>query len=95
LMLASTRSEKKRKRSALPMLQGHAVQRGDHRVAPGPLDLIRPRDAYEEMRKKIAIKCDLCVGYNDQACVESCPTGAALRVQPTTFFGTTEEILQR
>jgi NADPH-dependent 2,4-dienoyl-CoA reductase/sulfur reductase-like enzyme/Fe-S-cluster-containing hydrogenase component 2/CRP-like cAMP-binding protein len=95
LMLASARSEKKRKRASLPMLQGNAVQRGDHRVAPGPLDLIRPHDAYEEMRKKIAIKCDLCAGYNDQACVESCPTGAALRVQPTTFFGTTEEILQR
>jgi Fe-S-cluster-containing hydrogenase component 2/CRP-like cAMP-binding protein len=53
------------------------------------------RDATEEMRKKIAIKCDLCAGYKDQACVEACPTGAAIRVQPTTFFGSTEAILRR
>jgi len=47
------------------------------------------------MRKKVAIKCDLCAGYSDQACVQACPTGAAVRIQPTKFFGSTEEILQR
>jgi Fe-S-cluster-containing hydrogenase component 2/CRP-like cAMP-binding protein len=60
---------------------------------PGPLDT-RPHDGYEEMRKKIAIKCDLCAGYSNQACVQACPTGAAIRVQPTKFFGSTEEILR-
>jgi NADPH-dependent 2,4-dienoyl-CoA reductase/sulfur reductase-like enzyme/Fe-S-cluster-containing hydrogenase component 2/CRP-like cAMP-binding protein len=64
-------------------------------AAPGPLDTFQPRDAYDEMRKKIAIKCDLCAGYKDQACVEACPTGAAIRIQPTKFFGSTEEILRR
>ena len=54
-----------------------------------------PRGGYDELRKKIAIKCDLCAGYRDQACVEACPAGAALRIQPTRFFGSTEEILQR
>ncbi len=68
---------------------------GSNYVAPGPLDISRPRNAYAEMRKKLAIKCDLCAGYKDQACVEACPTGAAIRVQPTTFFGSTEEILRR
>jgi NADPH-dependent 2,4-dienoyl-CoA reductase/sulfur reductase-like enzyme/pSer/pThr/pTyr-binding forkhead associated (FHA) protein/Fe-S-cluster-containing hydrogenase component 2/CRP-like cAMP-binding protein len=64
-------------------------------VAPGPLDTFQPRDAFDEMRKKVAIKCDLCAGYKDQACVEACPTGAAVRIQPTKFFGSTEEILRR
>ena len=64
-------------------------------AAPGPLNASQPIDAFGEMRKKLAIKCDLCAGYNNQACVQACPTGAAFRVQPTTFFGSTEEILQR
>lgn len=83
---------KERKRAALPVLNGVAAPATGVNVAFGPLD--RPRDGYEELRKKIAIKCDLCAGYKDQACVEACPTGAAIRVQPTAFFGSTEEILQ-
>jgi Fe-S-cluster-containing hydrogenase component 2/CRP-like cAMP-binding protein len=54
-----------------------------------------PMNPVEEMRKKVAIKCDLCAGYNNQACVQACPTGAALRVQPAQFFGSTENILRR
>ena len=76
---------KERGRKSLQMLQ----------AAPGPLDTHRPRDAYGEMRKKLAIKCDLCAGYDNQACVQACPTGAAIRVQPTTFFGSTEDILRQ
>jgi Fe-S-cluster-containing hydrogenase component 2/CRP-like cAMP-binding protein len=63
-------------------------------VAPGPFNA-HPIDAYDEMRKKVAIKCDLCAGYDNQACVQACPTGAAIRVNPITFFGSTEEILRR
>jgi NADPH-dependent 2,4-dienoyl-CoA reductase/sulfur reductase-like enzyme/pSer/pThr/pTyr-binding forkhead associated (FHA) protein/Fe-S-cluster-containing hydrogenase component 2/CRP-like cAMP-binding protein len=63
-------------------------------LAPGPLES-PTYDAYDELRKKIAIKCDLCAGYKDQACVQACPTGAAIRIRPTEFFGSTEEILQR
>ncbi len=62
---------------------------------PGPLDPPRPRDAYGELRKKLAIKCDLCAGYQNQACVQACPTGAAMRVQPASFFGDTEQILRQ
>jgi Fe-S-cluster-containing hydrogenase component 2 len=58
---------------------------------PGPLGY----DPIDEVRKKIAVKCDLCVGYNNQACIHACPTGAAIRVNPIAFFGSTEEILQR
>jgi CRP-like cAMP-binding protein/Fe-S-cluster-containing hydrogenase component 2 len=72
---------KERGRKLLPM------------AAPGPLN--ERRDVGEEIRKKVAIKCDLCAGYSNQACVQACPTGAAIRVNPTTFFGSTEEILRR
>ncbi len=82
-------TERERGRKALPVVSGAAKKQ----AAPGPLDA--PHDATEEMRKKVAIKCDLCAGYRDQACVEACPTGAAIRVQPTKFFGSTEEILRR
>ncbi|MBV9615758.1 MAG: 4Fe-4S dicluster domain-containing protein, partial [Ktedonobacteraceae bacterium] len=64
-------------------------------AAPGPLNMQQPADAFGEMRKKLAIKCDLCAGYNNQACVQACPTGAAIRVNPVDFFGSTEEILRR
>lgn len=78
---------KERGRKVLPMLATAA--------APGPLEAPRPRDAYGELRKKLAIKCDLCAGYDNQACVQACPTGAAIRVQPAAFFGDTENILRQ
>ncbi len=84
---------KERKRPVLPM-SGRTETADKGRVAPGPLDRAQPYSGYDEMRKKLAIKCDLCAGYNDQACVQACPTGAAFRVRPTTFFGSTEKILQ-
>jgi len=31
---------------------------------------------------RIAVKCDLCAGYDDYACVTACPVGAAFRVDP-------------
>jgi Fe-S-cluster-containing hydrogenase component 2 len=52
-------------------------------------------DPIETMRKKVAVKCDLCAGYNNQACVQACPTGAAFRTHPVQFFGSTDEILLR
>ena len=75
---------KERGRKMLPMA-----------AAPGPLETRQPVDAIGEIRKKLAIKCDLCAGYDNQACVQACPVGAAFRVQPAQFFGSTEEILQR
>ncbi|HTK07646.1 MAG TPA: cyclic nucleotide-binding domain-containing protein [Ktedonobacteraceae bacterium] len=74
---------KERGRKVLPMA-----------AAPGPLLVSQPTDAYGEIRKKLAIKCDLCAGYDNQACVQACPTGAAIRINPVTFFGSTEEILR-
>jgi Fe-S-cluster-containing hydrogenase component 2/CRP-like cAMP-binding protein len=84
---------KERTRKSLPMVSVQAA--GGSYAAPGPLDMPRPHGGYDEMRKKVAIKCDLCAGYSDQACVQACPTGAAIRVQPIKFFGSTEEILRK
>jgi NADPH-dependent 2,4-dienoyl-CoA reductase/sulfur reductase-like enzyme/pSer/pThr/pTyr-binding forkhead associated (FHA) protein/Fe-S-cluster-containing hydrogenase component 2/CRP-like cAMP-binding protein len=84
---------KEHARRTLPVVSIEAA--GGNYAAPGPLDISRQRNGYEELRKKVAIKCDLCAGYSDQACVQACPTGAAVRIQPTKFFGSTEEILQR
>ena len=84
--LLSEGAGKERGRKLLPMAPASALS---------PLDINMPRDAISEMRKKIAIKCDLCAGYSNQACVQACPTGAALRIQPLAFFGSTEEILRR
>jgi len=75
--------------------QGHKLLPMADVAAPGPLNVQQPFDAFGEMRKKIAIKCDLCSGYDNQACVQACPTGAAVRIQPATFFGSTEEILRK
>jgi Fe-S-cluster-containing hydrogenase component 2/pSer/pThr/pTyr-binding forkhead associated (FHA) protein/CRP-like cAMP-binding protein len=84
---------KERARKTLPVVSVAAA--GGNYAAPGPFDITQPRTGYDELRKKVAIKCDLCAGYSDQACVQACPTGAALRIQPTKFFGSTEEILRR
>jgi Fe-S-cluster-containing hydrogenase component 2 len=32
--------------------------------------------------EKVAVKCDLCAGHADYACVTACPTAAAFRVDP-------------
>jgi len=84
---------KERSRKTLPIVTPQVA--GGSYAASGPLDIPLERSGYDELRKKIAIKCDLCAGYSNQACVQACPAGAAFRVQPTKFFGTTEEILQR
>jgi CRP-like cAMP-binding protein/Fe-S-cluster-containing hydrogenase component 2 len=89
---------RERTSKSLPVVSVNG-RRANTRIAPtaspGPLDMQGQLSGYDEMRKKVAIKCDLCAGYGDQACVQACPTGAAIRVQPTTFFGSTEEILRR
>jgi CRP-like cAMP-binding protein/Fe-S-cluster-containing hydrogenase component 2 len=36
---------------------------------------------------RLAVKCDLCAGHGDYACVTACPTGAAARVNPKDLIG--------
>jgi CRP-like cAMP-binding protein/Fe-S-cluster-containing hydrogenase component 2 len=35
---------------------------------------------------KRAVKCDLCAGYDDYACVSACPVGAAFRIDPQAIL---------
>lgn len=47
----------------------------------------------DDLRPKVAVKCDLCAGYQDgPACVSNCPTGAAFRADGALFFGSGEQI---
>lgn len=43
-----------------------------------------PEPAHDE--PLVAVKCDLCAGHNDYACVTACPVGAAFRVDPQDVF---------
>ena len=75
--------------------KGYGKEYGKKSLPMAPtLSTPKPLEGYDRMLKKIAVKCDLCAGYDNQACIQACPTGAAFRVQPLTFFGSTETILQ-
>ena len=41
--------------------------------------------------KQIAQKCDNCVGYQDQACISACPTGALFQVDGEDLFSYWEQ----
>lgn len=45
------------------------------------VEQLNPKKAYK------AVKCDLCAGYNDYACVTACPVSAAFRIDPVKAFG--------
>jgi Fe-S-cluster-containing hydrogenase component 2 len=42
----------------------------------------RAIDAIDPKTQRIAVKCDLCAGHADHACVTACPVGANFRVDP-------------
>jgi CRP-like cAMP-binding protein/Fe-S-cluster-containing hydrogenase component 2 len=42
---------------------------------------------------KVAVKCDLCAGHADYACVTACPVGAAFRIDPVQAFGERETFI--
>jgi CRP-like cAMP-binding protein/thioredoxin reductase/Fe-S-cluster-containing hydrogenase component 2 len=48
----------------------------------------------DEVERTVAVKCDLCRGIKGgPACVRSCPTGAAIRLEPAEYRSTLEEIV--
>jgi Fe-S-cluster-containing hydrogenase component 2 len=48
----------------------------------------------DEVERTLAVKCDLCRGIKGgPACVRSCPTGAAIRLEPAEYRSTLEEIV--
>jgi len=46
-------------------------------------------------RKRLAIKCDSCMGYSDTACTNNCPTHAIKWVNPIEYFGDREDIISK
>ena len=51
----------------------------------GIFGLSARKAALEELKptaRRVAVKCDLCAGYGDYACVSACPVGAAFRIDP-------------
>ena len=45
--------------------------------------------------KRLAIKCDTCMGYEDTACTNNCPTNAINWVDPVEYFGKGEGIIPK
>ena len=57
----------------------------------GVLGLRARKEAAEEIQpgaQRIAVKCDLCAGYKDYACVQACPVGAMFRIDPARSLET-------
>jgi Fe-S-cluster-containing hydrogenase component 2 len=44
-------------------------------------------EALDPKTPRKAVKCDLCAGYSDYACVTACPVGAAFRIDPASALG--------
>jgi len=49
--------------------------------------------AQDQLKQRLAVKCDLCAGYDYYACVHACPVGAAMRVDPVEVFGRTDLLI--
>jgi len=49
--------------------------------------------AEDQLKQRIAVKCDLCAGYDYYACVHACPVGAAMRVDPVEVFGRSDLLI--
>jgi Fe-S-cluster-containing hydrogenase component 2/CRP-like cAMP-binding protein len=67
----------------------HAVNQKPRGFLPSLVDfLVRgaPREqalaALDPKIERVAVKCDLCAGYRDHACITACPVGANFRVDP-------------
>jgi Fe-S-cluster-containing hydrogenase component 2 len=62
-------------------------------AGPGPGEEHSYEPAAEARAKgKKAVKCDACVGLEaGPACVNACPTGAAIRIGPERFIDLVEE----
>jgi Fe-S-cluster-containing hydrogenase component 2 len=53
----------------------------------GPSERKRALSALDPSVAQVAVKCDLCAGHGDYACVTACPTAAAFRVDPQVALG--------
>jgi len=45
--------------------------------------------------KRLAVKCDNCMGYSDTACTNNCPTHAIKWVNPMDYFGDRSNLIAK
>ncbi len=67
------------------MHTAHPPQEGFLLRLMGVLGFRAQKEAQEELKpgdRRLAVKCDLCAGYPDYACVTACPVGAMFRIDP-------------
>lgn len=53
-----------------------------------------PITGQDELRHRLATKCNLCHGHGNANCVHNCPTGAILRVEPTKYWEEIAEVFK-
>ncbi len=64
------------------------------RMAPRPGGTARRADdPMAQLSEELATKCDLCRGYEAPGCVQACPTGSILRLDPTRDVGEVAAVL--
>jgi Fe-S-cluster-containing hydrogenase component 2 len=68
----------------------HAVKQKKRGFWPGMLEFLArgssreaALEALDPKVERVAVKCDLCAGHADYACVTACPVGANFRVDPS------------
>jgi CRP-like cAMP-binding protein/Fe-S-cluster-containing hydrogenase component 2 len=81
-------STKKESRSGVFDIIGTFFGR-DERPAPEDEEERKPKP------KRIAIKCDNCMGYSDTACTNNCPTNAIRWVNPLEYFRDLDDVLTK
>jgi CRP-like cAMP-binding protein/Fe-S-cluster-containing hydrogenase component 2 len=73
----------------------HAVNEKKRGFWPGMLEFLArgsspeaAADAIDPKVERVAVKCDLCAGHADYACVTACPVGANFRTDPSRLVAT-------
>jgi CRP-like cAMP-binding protein/Fe-S-cluster-containing hydrogenase component 2 len=81
-------STKKESKSGVFDIIGTFLRRDERPAAEdAEVDKLKP--------KRIAIKCDNCMGYSDTACTNNCPTNAIRWVNPLEYFRDLDDVLTK
>ena len=67
--------------------EAEAPQEGKPKTVIAQGEEKKPKAAKKKGKpKRIANKCDHCIGYSDMACITACPTGAIIQIDPRNLF---------
>jgi Fe-S-cluster-containing hydrogenase component 2 len=67
-------------------IQMHERERKPDNIILSLAKTIGLKMASPHVQDKVAVKCNLCEGFEDYACVRGCPVGAAMRIDPVQQF---------